>query len=463
MNFLRGRGKYSRSTESLIESMASARQRQAKGISAIRPPDPEKSESYKKLLKQIKNLRGRELFYPYVSSGLGNGPFVQLADGSVKLDFICNIGAHILGHSHFEALRAALRGALEDAAMQGHLQISSIYKEVLDRLLSLAGRTSRLAHCWLCPSGSMANENALKAIRQKKGESARLIVAFEGAFAGRTGLMASITDNPLVREGIPYYSESLRIPFFSKARGGDEALQALKRHWKERGPEIACFMAELMQGDGGCRRAPREFFLPLFEFCRQKGIAVWIDEVQTFARSGEFFAFEKLGLGSYVDVCTVGKALQMSASLWTEEYNPRPGLVAGTFAASSASFHTALAILNFLESGGYMGESGKISQIYESWIKRLNRLREKNLLSEIEGWGLMTGATPLEGRPEQVSRLLQLLFQKGLICFSCGHGKKRRLRFLLPAVAGESHLDMAFDILKESLLQLRAEEAAGRL
>ena len=443
-----------RSFESLIESLAERRLREAKKISAPRPPDPKKAENYKGLLKRISDLRGRDLYYPYISSGLGKGPFVQLADHSVKLDFVCGIGAHILGHSHPAILKASLRGALEDAVMQGHLQMSSIYKEVLGKLLSLAGKKSRLSQGWLCPSGSMANENALKAIRQKK-QGARLIVSFEGAFAGRTGLMAAITDNPLVKEGLPPYDESLRIPFFSKT-GGNGALEALKKHWKERGPEIACFMAELMQGDGGCRKGPREFFLPLFDFCKEKGIAVWVDEVQTFGRSGEFFAFEKLGLGDYVDVCTVGKALQMSASLWTKEYNPRAGLVAGTFAAGSASFHSALAILRFLESG-YVGAGGRISQIYEAWTARLKQLEEEKLLSEIEGWGLMTGATPLEGKPEQLSRLLQILFQEGLICFSCGHGEKRRLRFLLPAVVEESHLDQAIDILRKSLRRLKGE------
>ncbi len=446
------------SLEPLISSLAAARLREAKKISGPRPPDPDRAGSHSLLLREISRLRGRDLYYPYVSSGLGNGPFVQLTDGSVKLDFICGIGAHILGHSHPEIVKAGLRAAMEDGAMQGHLQMSGVYKEALEKLLSLAGKSSRLRHGWICPSGSMANENALKAIRQKK-PGARLLIAFEGAFAGRTGLMASITDNPLVREGLPDYNETLRIPFFSKAGGGEPALSALKKHYREKGPEIACFMAELMQGDGGCRRAPREFFLPLFEFCRQKGIAVWADEIQTFGRSGEFFAFERLGLGDYVDVCSVGKALQMSASLWTREYNPRPGLVAGTFAAASSSFHSALAVLRVLEKG-YMGPRGRISQIYEGWTGRLKRLEAEGLLSEIEGWGLMMGAAPLEGRPEQLSRLLQILFQEGLICFSCGHGARRRLRFLLPAAAEESHLDLAFDILRRALRQLKAEDPA---
>ena len=422
-----------------------------KYITSPRSADKESVLKYEQELQNIGELRGRELFYPYIGSGLGHGPLVELQDGSIKLDFICGIGVHILGHSHPEMLRAALEGALEDIAMQGHLQANKIYSQTLKKLLNLAGRNSRLAHGWLSPSGSMANENALKAIRQKK-KGARFILAFERAFAGRTTLMAEITHNPKVKEGLPTYDEVLRLPFCPE--NPEKALKSLKNHWKEKGDKIACLFTELMQGDGGCYRAPREFFEPLFEFCREKGIAIWVDEVQTFGRSGEFFAFEKLQMGDFIDVLTVGKALQMSASLWTKEYNPRPGLVSGTFAASSSSLHCAKKVLDTLEKG-YVGPQGRISKIFEIWKNHLQSLEKKELVSDIDGWGLMIGVTPLDGRPETTNRLLQLLFQKGLIAFSCGQGEQKRLRFLLPAVVEDSHLEQAAFILKEALLEIK--------
>ena len=174
--------------------------------------------------------------------------------------------------------------------------------------------------------------------------------------------------------------------------------------------------------------------------------------MQTFARSGNFFAFEKLNLGPYVDVCTIGKAFQMSASLWTREYNPKPGLVSGTFSSSSSSFHSALTVLNILENSI---KEGHIDKIHKAWKERLQILEKEALLSQIEGWGLMWGATPAIHSPDQVSRLLQILFEKGLICFSCGQGHIKRLRFLLPAVVEEKHLDQALSILRESILELK--------
>lgn len=423
----------------------------AKHITTVRPPEKEKTVKYGQTLQQIESLRGRGFFYPYIGSGLGRGPFVELADGSVKLDFICGIGVHILGHSHPEILQATLKGALEDVVMQGHLQANEIYSQCLSKLVNLAGRNSRLAQGWLCPSGSMANENALKVIRQKK-RGARWILAFERAFAGRTTLMAEITHNPQVKEGLPSYDEVLRVPF--SPDNPDKAFKQLKTHWEEKGENIACFMVELMQGDGGCRRASREFFLPLFEFCRNHGIAIWVDEVQTFCRSGEFFAFEKLNLGEFIDVCTVGKAFQMSASLWTKEYNPRPGLVSGTFASSSTSLHAGKTILSILEKG-YMGPKGRISRIFKIWKKHLQSLEQEGLVSDIDGWGLMVGVTPFKGKPEETLHLLRRLFQKGLMAFSCGQGEKKRIRFLLPAIVEEDHLEQAASLLKEALLEMK--------
>ena len=434
-----------------IDQMVDQIQKQSAHIIEPKAPDPGKKEQYNKFLEKIAELRGRPLFYPYLSSGLGKGPLIQLEDGSVKLDFICGIGPHILGHSHPDMLKASLKGALEDSTMQGHLQMGPIYKELLEKLLSLAGKKSRLAQAWFCPSGSMANENALKLIRQKK-QGARKILAFERAFAGRTTMMSEITDNPVVKVGLPSYEEVLRVPFCPAQP--EKALKVLKQHWEKESKNISCFMFELMQGDGGLFLANSSFLTPLLDFCKSKEITIWFDEVQTFARSGEFFAFEKLGLGSYVEVCTIGKAFQMSATLWAKEYNPKPGLISGTFASSSTSFHSALSLLNTLTP--LMGENGQIEKIYTSWRSKLKKLEEEGLLSQIEGWGLMMGASPFKTSAQEVSRLLQKLFHKGLICFHCGQGDNKRLRFLMPAVTKEEHLEQAVSILKTALLEQKS-------
>ena len=438
-------------TKRFIREISEALDMQIKDISGIKAPNPDKKLAYQELLDSISKLRGRPLYYPYVSSGLGRGPFVKLLDESVKLDFVCGIGPHILGHCHPDLVKTNIRAALEDTVIQGHLQLGWVYHKLLKKLITIAGRKSSLAQAWFAPSGSMVNENALKVIRQKH-KGARKILAFERAFAGRTTLMCEITDNPSIKQGLPTYDEVLRVPF--SRDNPKQALKVLKQHWDKEKDNISCFMMELFQGDGGYFLADRSFFVPLLEFCKKKGIAVWFDEIQTFGRSGEFFAFEKLDLGSYVDVCTIGKTFQMSASLWTKEYNPKPGLVSGTFSSSGASFHSALVVLEHLEQAI---KTGRIEKIAKNWESALKQLEKESLLSDIEGWGLMWGATPCKSKPQEISKLLQILFQKGLIGFSCGQGSVKRLRFLLPAILEESHIKQAQSLLRESLLEIKKQ------
>ena len=436
---------------SLVGSLAKQVLEESLKLKAPSPPLKEKQKDYNSFMKQIETLRGRPLFYPYIGSGLGRGALVQLLDGSVKIDLISGIGVHILGHSHPAVLQASLLGATEDIVMQGHLQNNLIYKKFLEKIISLASKNSRLKQGWISPSGSMANENGLKIIRQKK-QGARFLMAFERAFAGRTTMMAEITDNPKFKEGLPSYNEILRIPFCPE--DPNKALNVLKSHYEKYKQELAGFMVEFMQGDGGYYLAKREFFLPLFEFCKEKKIAIWADEVQTFARSGEFFAYETLNLGDYIDVCTIGKSLQSSVTLYTEEYNPKPGLVSGTFAGSSSSLHAGLAILNTLDAG-YMGPTGKISKIHKRFTEGLRELEKEGLVSDIEGWGLMIGVTPFNNELSFMKKLLQKLFEKGLILFYCGKGQSLRLRFLIPADVDNDVLNQSLKILKETLLELK--------
>ncbi len=126
-------------------------------------PQAELVEHYKQLLERLAVARGGATYFPYLSSGLGNGPLVELADGSIKFDFITGIGVHGLGHSHPQMLDATIDAALEDTIMQGNLQQHPPSLRLCERLLALACKQgAKLAHCLLSTSGAMANENALK-------------------------------------------------------------------------------------------------------------------------------------------------------------------------------------------------------------------------------------------------------------------------------------------------------------
>ena len=94
------------------------------------------------------------------------------------------------------------------------------------------------------------------------------------------------------------------LPFYDRNDPDSiaKSLTALRDVVAREGERIATFIVELVQGEAGFVTAPREFFVPLFEECRRAAIPIWVDEVQTFARTGELFATDLLKLADYVDL-----------------------------------------------------------------------------------------------------------------------------------------------------------------
>jgi acetylornithine/N-succinyldiaminopimelate aminotransferase len=166
------------------------------------------------------------------------------------------------------------------------------------------------------------------------------------------------------------------------------------------------------------------------------------------------FAFETLDIGSYIDLCTIAKTAQVGATLYTEEYNPQPGLIAGTFSGSSPALSAGIEILTMLQEG-YLGPNGRIMQIHKKFIGMLNELNEttcKGKLTDAGGMGLMIAVTPYEGKKEQVDALLKRMFANGMIAFNCGKDPIR-VRFLVPAIIQDADIEVARQIIEKSILE----------
>lgn len=443
--------------QKLVQELVSQVSKLNSTITGVREAHPEFKASGQKEIDRIGQIRGRPLHYPYVGTGSGSGAYVELEDGSVKLDLINGIGIHLMGHSHPRVMAAAVRGALSDIVNQGNLQPNREYGRFLEKLVGLAGKNSRLKYGWLATCGTMANESALKITRQKK-TPARMVLCFKNAFAGRSTMMAELTDNVAYKQGLPEYNEMLRLPWYDKKdpQSIDKTLRIMKEHVAKFENNISTFVFEPMLGEGGYMPAPREFFLPLVEFCKEKKIPVWADEIQTFTRTGEIFAFETLGLGQYIDLCTIAKTAQIGATLYTEEMNPAPGLIAGTFSGSSPALSAGLEIMNMLTDGGYLGPQGRIADIHRKFIGMLNELNEttcKGKVQDAGGMGLMIAFTPGDGKKETVDKLLKSLFGKGMIAFNCGKDPVR-MRFLVPATIRDEDIQVAKKLLESAIQEI---------
>lgn len=444
----------SQEVEKLVKNLVGEVGKINSNIKSVQPKHPEHAANGKAVIDRTGKVRGRPLHYQYVGTGAGNGCYVELEDGSVKLDLINGIGIHLMGHGNPRVMEATVRGALQDVTNLGNLQPNREYTVFLEKLVAKAAKRSRLKYGWLATCGTMANENALKLSRQKHSP-ARMMMSFKNAFAGRSTMMAEVTDNPGFKVGLPEYHEVLRIPFYDKndPQSSEKALRAMKEHVAKHEKNISVFGFEPMLGEGGYQAAPREFFIPMLDFCKQNNIAIWADEVQTFSRTGEMFAFETLDFGQYVDLCTIAKTAQVGCTLYTEEYNPKPGLIAGTFSGSTPALSAGIEILDMLDEG-YLGPHGRIMDIHKKFVGMLNDLNNttcKGKLNDAGGMGLMIAVTPYEGKKEECDALLTRLFENGLIAFGCGKGPFR-VRFLIPAVIQDSDIEVAKKIIEKSIL-----------
>ncbi|MBX3251948.1 MAG: aminotransferase class III-fold pyridoxal phosphate-dependent enzyme [Myxococcales bacterium] len=419
-------------------------------ITDVRPPTEALRADYDALVKAAGDTRGWPLLYPMLGSGAGRGALVELADGSVKWDLVAGIGVHFLGHSHPEMLRAQLRSSLEDTTKHGNLQSGTLPYAFAKRFVELAGRSSRLKYAYLTTSGAMANECAMRVCMQKR--NADRVLAFEHCFMGRSLTMTSIGDNAAARDGLPVNTAVDYIPFWNAAlaerMGGqtkfiDWTLQQLATAVGRYPGRHACFVMELIQGEGGFNVPPKAFLEELMKACKGYGIPVWDDEIQTFGRTEQMFAFEHFGLGEYVDVFCVGKMTHACAALWTEEMKPRPGLLSGTFIGSTVDFEVGMTVLDVLEKGNCYGPEGIFAQHHAAFRAQAEALVAKHpewfpkveLAPElIGGVGGMMRLTPFGGAKDKIAAAGKALFDEGAIMFWCGHGPYH-LRLLPPMPA----------------------------
>lgn len=413
----------------LLEALEEAQASAPDGVFAPGAP----SSPMRDVLARVGEMRGRGLYFPFLGSGFGKGARVELVDGAWKYDFICAIGPLLFGHADPDLVRTAIEAALTGPPMQGHLEPGPAYRALLETLVEVSA--PRLAHAWLATSGTMANEFACKMIRQKRAPATK-IVAFEGNFSGRSTLMQEITDRPGYREGQPTYGEVLYVPFHDPMNSNSthRAVDVFKRHLTDHRGEIAALMVEFVQGEGGLNDAPASFFQALFEVAKDEGVAIWADEVQTFARTGELFAYERLDLGDWLDVVTIGKVLQGSAVLFTDAMNPKPGLVSATFAGSTVGMAVGRRIINRLRTQGYLGPSGRFAEIERMALRSFAALRDVHCAGAIDGFGAvgtMAWVRPFGGDSAKVKALVDESYRRGLMLFTCGT-RAEKIRMLPP-------------------------------
>jgi 4-aminobutyrate aminotransferase-like enzyme len=429
----------------------------SKQIDSVQPPLGNHTIEYDLLLRQGAEYKGGGFWYPYIGSGIGNGAYVEMEDGSVKIDLISGIGVHYLGHSSHGVILHSLNGAISNTVHNGHLQQNKDSIKLMESFLKLANRNNHAVdHCFLSTSGAIANENALKIAFQRKAGSDR-IICFEKCFAGRTLATACMTDKAGNRVGLPNALKVDYVPFYDE-HNPNKTLDAIQKLIDRYPNQYAAMCMELVQGEGGYNTANTFFFQSLGKMLKENNIAFWVDEIQTFGRTYKPFAFQYYKLADYVDIITVGKASQVCATLFTKDFKPKPGLLSQTFTSTSVAIKSSQYILDYMEKNYDKlfrekddGDIFNIRDRFDSHVSAMNADWGDNVIKlGLKGIGGMIAVEMFNGDLAKSIDFTKKLFNNGVISFIAGKNPTR-IRFLPPVNIKIKTIDEAMKIFDETI------------
>jgi len=387
-------------------------------------------------------------------------------DGKRYIDFVGGIGVLNLGHCNPRVV-AAIR---EQAGKLTHYAFNAAphgpYIDFMQRLADFIP-VSYPVSGMLTNSGAEAAENALKIVRGATGRTA--MIAFDGGFHGRTlatlnlnGKVAPYKQKVGVLPGPVYH-----LPFPSQDNGVTcaEALKAMERLFSVEidVADIACFVVEPVQGEGGFLALDGEFARALRHFCDQHGIVLIVDEIQSgFGRTGQRFAFSRLGIEP--DLILLGKSIgggvPLGAVVGRRELldNLPKGGLGGTYSGNPIACAAALATLDEMSDERLQLWGERQEQAIVERYQRWQAQKLSPYLGRLTGVGAMRGIELVNAQgapaPEQLSALLASAREAGLLLMPSGKSR-HIIRLLAPLTIEPEVLEEGLDILEACLAGLR--------
>jgi 4-aminobutyrate aminotransferase/(S)-3-amino-2-methylpropionate transaminase len=372
-------------------------------------------------------------------------------DGNTFVDFAGGVGCMNVGHSHPRVVEAIR----EQAERFTHTDFTIVpyenYVALAERLIELSPLGGEL-RAGFFNAGAEAVENAIKFARSYTKRPA--VIAFEGAFHGRTLLALSLTSktHPYKAGLGPFAPETYRVPF--------DDLDALEWAFKTRvaAEDVAAVVFEPVQGESGFVVPSQEFVAGLRRVCDEHGIVLVADEVQTgFCRTGRVFAMEHFGVEP--DLMTIAKSvaagLPLSGVIGRAEIMDAPGdsAVGGTYVGNPVAIAAAHAVLDVIaeerlaERAEAIGET--IRGRMETWRERFDAV------AEVRGLGAMLAiAIARDGKPDAdlASAVTDEAARRGLLLLKAGI-HSNCIRVLVPLVITDAELDEALGVWEEALTE----------
>ncbi len=393
------------------------------------------------------------------------GSFIYDMNGDAYLDFTTGIAVNNVGHCHpavVEAVQKQVAELMHTSVVTHHKR----YIELAKKIAEIA--PGRLDSVFLANSGAEAVEGAVKLARYTTGRP--VIINFRGSFHGRTIFTTALTTSKLTYrekyEPLPGSIHTVPFPYTYRShhRGNPEAcvddcMHQLDMLFRQivHPEQVAAFLVEPVQGEGGYVPAPPTFLKKLREVADKHGILLIIDEVQTgFGRTGKMFAIEHYGVEPDVMIMAKGIAggMPLSGFITRSEISKKwaPGRHGSTFGGNPVSCAAALATIDVIENEKLVERSAKLGQHMQDRLRKT--LANNPRVGEVRGLGMMIGIelNEADGSPSHdlAELVAQKCFQNKLLVLTCGsHGHV--LRLIPPLNISDDEANQGLDILEKAI------------
>lgn len=340
-----------------------------------------------------------------------SGSKVWDAEGQEYLDLYGGHAVISIGHTHPHYVER-LTNQLNKVGFYSNSVKIPIQVQLAEKLGQVSGKTNY--QLFLCNSGAEANENALKLASFYNNR--KKVIAFKGAFHGRTSLAVAATDNPKIVAPVNETDNIIFLPH------NDEF--ALEQAFSSYGNDISAVIIEGIQGVGGIKEASVNFLQKIRSLCDQYNAVYIADSVQCgYGRSGKFYSHDYAGVDA--DVYTMAKGMgngfPVAGISIAPKFKPWHGELGTTFGGNHLACAAALAVLEIIEQDNLMQNALEVGNYLIAELKKIEQVKE------VRGKGLMIGIDLPE---EFASTKKNLLFKHKIFT---GEAKPNVIR-LLPAL-----------------------------
>ncbi|PRY15607.1 acetylornithine aminotransferase [Pontibacter ummariensis] len=339
------------------------------------------------------------------------GAYVWDDKGKRYLDLYGGHAVISIGHSHPHYVKRIARQLYDIGFYSNSVQMP-LQQELADKLGVLSGYDTY--SLFLCNSGAEANENALKLASFHTGR--KKVIAFKGAFHGRTSAAVAATDDPKIQAPI---NETDNIIFLSL-----NDTNAFEAALQEHGPELAAVIVEGIQGVGGVQIPDKSFLQALQAGCERVGALLILDEVQSgYGRTGKFFAHQHAEVQPHLITMAkgMGNGFPVAGVLIHPDIEAKHGMLGTTFGGNYLACVAALAVLEVMEQENLIDNAARIGKRLMEVISALPGVKE------VRGEGLMIG---VELTQACAGIRKELLKEHGI--FTGASSNKNTLRLLPP-------------------------------